>query len=163
MPEAALAERPTTVIEKKALKPTAFGGADFAYAIFSATLPVGTSYEDTLVPEFWVHVAHILAQTPVTGEPDRAGAIIELRTIDHAFYAKLYVRAVNKGGLIVSPLGEPIYFGPKQVKAGGFDVRWNVGRRGYDIVRKPDGTIVAENLKTKEEAQAWIDATMKAH
>ena len=136
---------------------------EYEYARFSARLAENVSFEDTLKPEFWVHVAHILQKTPVTNEPDKAGAIIELRTIDHSFYAELYVRAVQEKGLIVSTLREPVYFGPKAVSSETFDVKWNVGKRAYDIVRKSDREIVKGGVPTKEAAQDWIDKTVRAH
>lgn len=145
------------------LKPQAFSGAEFAYATFSATLPVGWTVEDALKPEFWVHVAHKLAKNPISNEPDRSGAIIELRTVDHAFYAQLYVRAVQERGLVVALMGEPVYFGPREVKSAAYKERWNVGARGYDIIRVSDNEIVAHasKIKTKEQVQAWIDEAMK--
>ena len=149
----------------RALKRTAFQSSEFAYANLSATLPVDWTVEDALKPEFWVHAADMLQKTPVTNEPDKAGAIIELRTVDHAFYARLYVRAAQERGLIVQLLGEPVYFGLKSVESASFETRWNVGKRGYDVIRKSDREIVVDGSKipTKEAAQDWIDKTLKAH
>lgn len=147
----------------RTLKATAFGESEFAYAKFSATLPVGWTVEDALKPEFWVHIAHKLAKNPISNEPDRSGAIIELRTVDHAFYAQLYVRAVGERGLTVALMGEPVYFGPREVKSASYKERWNAGARGYDIIRVSDNEIVAHasKIKTKEQAQAWIDEAKK--
>jgi len=170
MPNVEVATEPEVKAEKieqlRALKRASFQSSEFAYANLSATLPVGWTVEDALKPEFWVHVTDMLQKTPVTNEPDKAGAIIELRTVDHAFYARVYVRAVQERGLIVQLLGEPVYFGPKEVKAASqFEVRWNVGKRGFDIIRKSDREIVGDGSKipTKEAAQDWIDKTLKAH
>lgn len=148
----------------RTLKATAFAQAEFAYARFSATLPVGWTVEDALKPEFWVHIAHKLAKNPITNDPDRSGAVIELRTVDHAFYAKLYVRAVGERGLTVQLMGEPVYFGPREVKSAAYKERWNVGARGYDIIRVSDNEIVAHagKIKTKEQVQAWIDEAKRA-
>ena len=157
---------PATKTEQpKVLKPTALMGAEYAYATYAVTLPEGWTVEDALKPEFWVNVAHKFSKQPVTGEPDKTGAIIELRTVDHAFYARLYVRAVQERALIVTLLEAPIYFGPKEVLSFSFSIRWNVGKRGYDIIRKSDNQIVAggEKIKTKDDAQAWIDETVKVH
>ena len=78
---------------------------------------------------------------------------------DHSAYAELYVRAVQERGLIVALLGEPIYFGPKTAEHAKFEIKWNVGKRGFDILRKSDREIVADGgkLKTREQAMAWID------
>src|SRR3990167_4368254 len=160
-----LAKKKPEIEHPKQLKPTAFQGAEYAYAVYAVTLPEGWTVEDALKPEFWVNVAHKFSKQPVTGEPDKTGAIIELRTVDHAFYARLYVRAVQERALIVTLLEAPIYFGPKEVLSFSFSIRWNVGKRGYDIIRKSDNQIVAggEKIKTKDDAQAWIDETVKVH
>lgn len=133
--------------------------AEYEYARFSARLPQDATFEDALKPEFWVHVAHQLQKKAVTGEPDKAGAVIEVRTVDHAFYAELYVRAVHERGLTVGILREPVYFNKREVSSDKFDIRWNVGNRGYDIVRKSDKEIVASGLKTKDAAAEWITKT----
>lgn len=164
---AATAIKPEAIVpveQPHALKPTHFSGAEFAFATFSAVLPTGWTYEDALKPEFWVHVASKFAKNPMTGEADRAGAVIELRTEDHAFYARLYVRAVQERGLIVAPLGEPIYFGLKAIKSKGYRERWNSGKKGFDIIRQSDNIIVVDGdkIKTREQAQAWIDEAMRA-
>lgn len=145
----------------KTLKPTAFGGAEFCYATFSATLPEGHTIEDVLQPEYWVHVAGKLGKNTYTNEPDKTGAIIEIRTVDHAFYARLYVRAVQERGLIVQLIEGPVLLGQKQVTSAGYETSWNVGKRGFDIIRKSDRAIVADasKIKTKEQAQAWINAS----
>jgi hypothetical protein len=135
---------------------------EYAYARISVTLPVGWTFEDTLIPEFWSQVAHIFHAQPVTNEPDKAGATLEIRTEDHAFYAELYVRAVHERGLTVAVIREPVYFGPKSVDTAQYKTRWNVGARGHDVIRVTDGAIVspAKDNKTKEEAMKWIDDTV---
>jgi hypothetical protein len=153
------------VEQPRALKRSAFQSGEFAYARMSATLPAGWDIEDALRPEFWVHVVDQFKKNPFTNDPDRVGAIIELRSEDHAFFAEVYVRAVQERGMVVALIGEPTYFGPKEIKADGFEVRWNVGKRGFDIIRKSDREIVAggDRIKTREQAQAWIGQTTKAH
>lgn len=160
---AAPAAKPVVVEQLRTLPVRDFAISEYAYARFSAQLPAGVPFEDTLRPEFWVHVAHKLQKQPVTGEADKAGAIIEIRTVDHAFFAELYVRAVQDRGLVVSVLREPVYLGLKEVKSVQFEVRWNVGKRGFDVLRKSDRQIVAEGLKTKEAAQDWINKTSQVN
>ena len=128
------------------------------------TLPVGWTLEDAFKPECWVQVCHLLQREAATNTPDRAGAIIRLRTYDHAFYAELYVRAVQERGLLVGVLREPVYFGPREVPdTTKFEARWNVGKRGFDIIRKSDREIVADGtkIKTREMAQEWIDKSLR--
>lgn len=117
--------------------------------------------EETLKPGFWSAVAHKFMR-PISTEGTYAGSIIEVRYTDMSMYAELFVRVVHKSALVVNLIGKPHYFGPKEVNAVGFDVRWNVGNQGFDIVRKSDREIVAssKDIKTREEAQAWIDKTV---
>jgi len=137
---------------------------EFAFARMAVVLPVGWTFEETLLPEFWSNVAHMFHPQPVTNTPDLAGAIFELRTQDHAFYAELYVRAVGEKELIVSVLRDPVYFGPKSVDTKQYNTRWNVGARGHDVIRVSDGAIVspAKDNKTKESAWKWIEDTVAA-
>jgi hypothetical protein len=141
-----------------------FQEADYSYARFSVTLPLGWTIEDAMRPEFWTNVTHRLARQPQTGEPAKVGTIIELRAVDHSFYAELYVRAVMQHGLTVALTREPVFFGPKAVKDSPFEMRWNVGKRGYDIIGRSDKIIVGDGSQfpTKEAAQAWISSTMDA-
>lgn len=152
-----------------AVSPNRFQVSEYAYADFSATLPPGTKVEEILNPEAWVHVCHLLEKRPVTGEPELTGAIIAVRTEDHEFYLNLYVRAVPGKGLVVEILKPDAngvcWLGPRAVTGEPFDVKWNIGKRGFDIIRNSDREIVADGaeIKTKEAAQEWIDETMKVN
>jgi len=114
--------------------------------------------KEALNPEFWSSVAYKFMR-PISTEGTYAGSIIEVRYPDMSMYAELFVRVVQKSSLVVSLIGKPHYFGPREVVSQGFEVRWNVGKQGYDIVRKSDREIAADGakIKTREEAQAWID------
>ena len=132
------------------------------YGRMEVTMPVGFTIEDAMKPECWANVAHQFRKVAMTNDPDQVGTILELRTEDHAFYAELYIRAVNERSLTVAILREPVYFGPAAVKSAGFETRWNVGKRGFDVLRKSDRQIVADaaSIKTREQAQDWIDKTV---
>ena len=138
---------------------TVFQLAEHAYGRFSVTLPVGVAFDEVLKPETWSQISHRFMRNPASGEPDRTGAVIEVRTQDHAFYAEIYVRAVRGTVLDVGVIREPVYFGPKDIKTNAYEVRWNVGKRGFDVIRTSDRTIVegAEKFPTKELAYRWIE------
>lgn len=157
--------RPEAVEHPNKAKQTAFQLSEHAYGRRSYTLPVGWTLEDTLLPEFWSEVAHLLEGNKLNGIPPQEGTIIEVRTQDHAFYAELYVRAVRKMALDVGLIGAPTYFGKKDEKpvSGDYKPRWNVGAGGYDIVRNSDGAIVgrASDFKLKEDAYAYIRDVLK--
>lgn len=134
------------------------------YIQFTATMPIGHTLEDALNPEYWVHVCHILQAPTNSNEPDRSGSIIELRTEDHSMYTRLYVRAVLERGLTVEVIKDGVtYFGPKEMADEKFDTRWNVGKRGWDIIRQSDKEIVGDGseFKTKEMANEWIEKTVR--
>lgn len=137
----------------------------YTYAEIDVTQPIGHSVEDALRPEYWVHHAGKLKARAFTGEADRAGAIIRLRTDDHAYFAQLYVRAVQDRGLVVQLMGEPVVLGARVAESASFEVKWNVGKRGFDIIRKSDREIVGDGSKfpTRELAQEWIDKTMRTN
>lgn len=137
----------------------------YAYAEVDVRLPVGHTLEDALRPEYWVHHASKLKARAFTAEPDRAGAKIRLRTDDHAWYCECYVRAVDDGGLRLQVILGPVRLGPAEAKQHkGYEKRWNVGARGYDILRLSDNQIVANasKIKTREDADNWIAEAQKA-
>ena len=136
----------------------------YAYAGVDVTLPVGHTIDDALKVEYWALHAHKMLKPQFTSGPDWAGAMIYLRTDDHAFFCQLYVRAVRQGGLDVAVVGTPTYFGPKALSTGGYEHRWNVGKRGYDIIRVSDRTIVADgkDMRTRDDVQNWINESKKS-
>lgn len=146
---------------EKKLNERYFEQEEFKFARMSATLPVGTTLEDALKPEFWSRVAYRLRpKSSMDSRPrDYAGSIISVRTEDHSMYAELYVRAIGESSLTVALIGQPTYFGLKEVQSDKYRIHWNVGKRGYDVIRNSDGAIVADGIKikTKEQAQTWID------
>lgn len=145
-----------------ALKTRDFGQAEYKNLRMSAVLQDGQTFDDCLRPEFWASVAYIFRKE-TGGIKDKSGAIIEVRTVDHEFYAELYVRAVLDNGLIVGVLRQPVYLSPKTADPDKFEIKWNVGEQAYNIIRQSDRSIVARNLKVKEQAFAWIAETTKAN
>lgn len=132
---------------------------EFAFGRFSAVIPVGVTIDDVLKPEFWAHIAHMLRSNQMTGDPARTGTIIEIRSEDHSLYAELYVRAVKEQALDVALIGKPTYFGPRESSPSEkYSVRWNVGKRGFDILRKSDNAIIgrAVDFPKKEDAYEHI-------
>lgn len=148
----------------KKVKRSTFQFAEHAYGRHSVTLPVGWTIDDVLSAEAWSEVAHLLDGNKMSNTQPQVGAIIEVRTQDHAFYAELYVRAVRKMALDVDVIqAKPL--GPKAENpvSGDYKPRWNVGAGGYDIIRKSDGAIVgrASDFKLKEDALAYIRDVLK--
>ena len=174
-PKILRAEQPPTA------KPGSFQSSEFARARFDHVMQAGVPFEACLTPGYWSNVFHILQRNVATNAPDRSGAFVDVGTQDHAFIAKLYVRAVTSGGLIVQCIGPGIepktgracpidlstglpWTGGAPLNSDQFEVKWNVGKRGFDIIRKSDLQIVADGgqFPTRELAAEWIAKTSKA-
>ena len=115
-------------------------------------LPEGYPFEDCLRSAFWAHVARYFDR--------RAHYFITVLNDEHSFYARLYVRAVQENQLIVDIVDPPKIFGPQATeKVGALIPKWNVGKRGYDVVRASDGQVVQDGSRfgVKEQALAWIN------
>lgn len=167
----------SNVDQQRALVSGRFQASEYARACFDVVLPANWDYEDTLRPGFWANVCHLLKRNPVSGEPSRQGALIDVGTEDHAFFAKLYVRAVLKAGLVVQCIGPSIdprtgkacpidietglaWQGRKDVESGVFDIRWN--GTAFDIVTRDTEQTIAENFATRELATEWVSKTKAA-
>jgi hypothetical protein len=140
--------------------PSRFKEEQYAFSTMSYVMKEHEDFEDCLKPEYWSQVAHFMQPDPLNHRGGREGGIIMIRREDHAFYAELYVRATAERSLVVDVVNGPHYLGNSvKQKNSGFEMKWNVGARGYNVVRLSDGAIVgkAEDLKTKEEATEFIN------
>lgn len=182
VPAASMPDRPKRESLPPALKPGDFEESQYAYLDVSAKMPAGMPFEAVYLPGFWGNVVHLFKKDVISGGSDRAGAIVHLRTEDHAFYAKLYVRAVLERGLIVQCIGPSIdpetgkacpidlmtgmpWTGQRDAITTHLEPKWNGTKGGFDIVRKADLQIVADGSKfpTLEQALEWINKTAKAN
>jgi hypothetical protein len=114
---------------------------------WAATLEYGVAFEEAFKPEFWAHTAKRL----------RPGDIIEVRAEDGSFYAELYVRAVGAlfakvEALFAKELGAGI-----SAEADKLDVKWNVGKRCFAVIRRSDNTVIRDGFQIKEDAIAWMN------
>ena len=119
-------------------------------------LPEGYTVADALQPSFWANVARQF-------EP-KFHHFIDILNDERTLFARLYVRAVQENQLIVAQIGETQRFGPVNVDhLGKLKPKWNVGKRGWDVVRASDGMVVQDGTKfgVQEQAQAWIDDHLK--
>jgi hypothetical protein len=167
---------------KPSLKLGDFSESQYAFLDASAKIPADMPFEEVFRPAFWGNVVHLFKKDAIGGGADRAGAIIHLRTEDHSFYARLYVRAVLERGLLVQCVGPSIdprtgkacpvdlatggpWTGPTALGIDNFDLRWNSTKRGFDIVRRSDLQVVADgrNFPTRELAVEWIEKTAGAN
>ncbi len=131
-------------------------------------LQPGHTIEDVLHSEFWAQVAHNFTR-PSHSEGNYAGSIIEIRNRENTVYVDLWVLAVMERGLLVEimkPDADGVCrFGPKEViRPEDFEARWNVSKKGFDIIRLSDNEIVGDgkNFPTKKLVNDWIDKTAGA-
>jgi hypothetical protein len=147
--------------EKRKILQKDFLQASFAFNRWSVTLPYGWDFTDCLDPEFWTNVAHLLAPNATNGQKSRIGDVIEIRTIDHAWYAELYVRAVRESALIVAVLRAPVQLVPVKgmelPKGSKLDVRFNTSKAKYEVIRISDGSVIGEGFDLKETALNFVD------
>ena len=187
MSDAAVAQRakpakPSRNEPTPTLKPSGFLGSEFARANFDAVMSAEHDFEDALRPGYWTNVVGLLKKNPISGERSRTGALINIGTEDHAFFGHLYVRAVLEQGLVVQCIGPS--FNPKTGKAcpidlqtgqywqgrkatdlgTAFEIKWNVGKGGFDVIRTSDRQIVIDGTKlpTREFAEAEIAKILRS-
>lgn len=146
---------------------------EYANPPLQVTLPPEWDFADALRPEFWSGVAHRFKAGD--GQADRRGAIIHVNTEDGRFVADLVVVAVQDRGLIVECIGPahdkagkgiPYYLGAEAQEEASrvfgreaqFEIKWNVGARGWSIIRNSDRQVVNQpsQFPRKEDAVAWV-------
>jgi hypothetical protein len=93
-----------------------------------------------------------------------AGSLLHVVTEDHNFRAVLEVTVVREKALQVEVFIPPVYYDLEEIPENDVNVaRWNAQLRGWDIVRKADGAVVADgkNIKTRREAADWMSKTLR--
>lgn len=123
-----------------------FALAEYKFNEWSVVLEYGVPFEDVFKPEFWAHVARDL----------KAGDLIHVRTEDGSFYAKLYVRASDRLWAKVGTLEAVRFADDKPVDQEGLEVKWQIGKRCFAVVRKVDGQVIQSGFQIKEDAAAWM-------
>jgi hypothetical protein len=153
----------------------------YAFIDMSAQIPPTIKFSEVLKPGFWANVVHNFQRDSIAGR-EKSGAVVRIRTTDHSYYADLYVRAVLSNGLIVQCMGPSIDENgkpcPINLQTGlpwkdedaedaretlsdeDLFLRWNVGKSGFDIIRRSDGIVIGDGsqFKTREAAQEFISS-----
>ncbi len=83
------------------------------------------------------------------------GDTVEAFKADSGEWAR-YV--VTESGLGFIKLGKTESFTPAEVAIpdGPLEVKWNVGKRSFDVKRGADGFVMSGGFQTKSAAAAWI-------
>lgn len=134
-----------------------------SYYRCAVTVPEGYTLEDCLTDEFWGNVLHYFKGNDFQQKKPRSGDIIEVRTDDNAWYAELYLLGVANETLKLKVLNYHNLTQRVEDEKSSYQLRWNLNKRGFDVIRKSDRTVVqpAENLPTKDMAVAWIEEYTK--
>lgn len=127
-------ERTLREVQPKKFSPSSLKIDGQDYEVLTMTAPADWSFADAMRPVAWANVATIVAKDALNTKRDRVGSIIQLHTVDHKFFAELYIKAVVLNDLR-SPCGlELVCVGPS------IDLK--------------TGTACPINLKT---GKAWVD------
>jgi hypothetical protein len=120
------------------------------YNTYAVQLPYGTSLEDALKPEFWVHFSHKL----------RIGDQLELLPVDMSFYARLLVRNASLRFADVGLIQHVEFEDAAEPPAADdeYTISWSGISTKFRIIRRSDNVVMAENLKTKEAAHQALAA-----
>lgn len=141
--------------------PGYFGAASFGFNRWTAILEEGQTIEDALKDTFWGHVADKVKGFDKT-KPAGKGDIIEVRSFDLADYCELYIVAVSNGALSVRLMRMDKAVEPVAIAEDSpLDIKWNVGKRAYDVIRKEGREVVSSGHQTKQAAAGWIADTLK--
>ena len=133
------------------LRESAFAQAKQTRMVYTAQLAAGTSLEEALKPEFWVHIAKKL----------RPCDQIELIPEDMAFYAKAIVIDADSLSATLKVI-ERVSLEEEAGKVSSIDqteheVRWGGPHDKFRVVRKSDGAVLARGFTSKATAFQHIN------
>lgn len=132
--------------------------ATFKRSVNYVTPENGTTLEEVLAPEYWVHVARQM----------RAGSKIEVLAQDGSYYAELLVLSTENLSAKVDLLFSKVYekTSVADIESDGHIIRFAGAVKLHQVLRKGksgDETVVLqEGFRTKKEAQAYIDGQLQA-
>lgn len=131
----------------KKLDANRFALAEYKFNEWAVVLEFGTPYESIFAPDFWAHVAKDLKQ----------GDIIHVRSEDHSFYARVYVRASDRLWAKVGEIEAVNFDATQKAEESGLAVKWIVGKRSFAVVRQSDNQVIQGGFQIKEDAVAWMN------
>lgn len=135
------------------LNPAHLSNAEHKRVVHTAYPVEGVTLEDVLKPDFWVHVA---ASLKVTDK-------IEVYPADMSWYAELVVLSTGNNHAKVFP----VLFVEIGAKAGDevADAVYEIKLRGprkWSAVHRENGSILFENIDTREDAMIELAKHMKS-
>jgi len=134
-----------------------FKEAAYERQIYQASVEAGVSFEETLKPEFWSHVAARLRHN------DR----IEVLAEDGEYFGELIVQDVGRlyakvGVLRFVELGSPaVDPALTAAMAPQFVVEYKGPTLKHCVIRKADNEIIQEGISKKGDAELWLSEHQK--
>lgn len=148
--------KPSVAPVQRKLRPGSFklDFSGFVNSQWSATLDELDTVEDALVSDFWFHVdkAKINARDTIV-----------VYSYDGQRRVVLYVRAVTKAIIKLAVMSDHD-FSPKGKSAvdDSLDVKWNVGKRRFEVLSKATKQVLQSDFLVKEDALTWLAEHKKA-
>ncbi len=127
-----------------------FGVASFKRNEWHLTLMEAHSMDDVMNGRLW---------NDILGKPTR-GDVVEAYKPDSGEFAKFLITEVGAGFI---KLGKIEGYTPKEVSIpdGSLAIKWNVGKRSFDVIRRGDNYVMAKDFQSKASAVEWIEDHLK--
>lgn len=131
-------------------------GADYVRQALRATPEAGTTIDEVLKPEFWVHVA----------PKAKVGDILEIFPEDGNWFIEALVVAQSNVHLKLHVLKKEVINEVVAVKKEDkkevppFRVEFKGPQRKWSVIRK-DGTYVKEQFDDRSAAEKWLEDNQK--
>lgn len=135
-----------------------FGVAQYKRNEWRLELDAHFKFDDVMVPQFWANqVDKVRGHNKQGGRGD----ILEIWQPSTESYGKFLIVAIGDGYLKLRPI-EAIKAPDVSVPADSpLVTRWNVGKRGHEVIRSDDGVVMAGPFQIKGDAVSWIEDHLK--
>lgn len=129
------------------LSPGRLKEAEFTRKIYEVTAEIGTTADDLLKPDFWVHVSARM----------KARERVEVHAQDGTWCADLIVRSASRVGAVMALLAFHDFAAAKSNDAelDDYEIKHR-GPRKWSAIRKTDKMIVVEDKDTREAVVDWL-------
>ena len=134
-----------------------FGLAEFKRNVWHLQLEENESFDDAQNGSSWSNlVAKIVGHDKIRGVGDR----IEIWKPDTGAFGEMIINEIGPGYVRASFIRA---YEPKPVEIEDsvpFVIRWNVGKRKHEVLRRADNQVMAGDFQSKAKAAEWINDHM---
>lgn len=129
-------------------RPTSLAAVEYSAPTMFHVSPRGVKREHLAKPDYWCHVSRMV----------KPGFKIEVLAEDGAFWALLLVGMVGKSELHVHELQfiELADVENAVTDNHDYEVKWGSPTVRWRVIRVSDGSVVKENIESKEAAMTWV-------